>query len=78
MIANLPMAHVAERGATHYLHAFQGTEVATCHDGLVHDDAWPVDSDLATATMKVRRDRVLAKDAARIDTLSASASLTEA
>lgn len=32
MISFLPMAHVAERVATHYLHAFEGTEVTTCHD----------------------------------------------
>lgn len=32
MISFLPMAHVAERVATHYLHAFAGTEVVTCPD----------------------------------------------
>jgi len=30
MVSFLPMAHVAERVATHYLHAFAGTEVVTC------------------------------------------------
>ncbi len=32
MVSCLPMAHIAERVATHYLHAFEGTEVTTCHD----------------------------------------------
>ncbi len=32
MISFLPMAHVAERVATHYLHVFEGTEVTTCSD----------------------------------------------
>lgn len=32
MVSFLPMAHVAERVATHYLHAFAGTEVVTCPD----------------------------------------------
>ncbi len=32
MISFLPMAHVAERVATHYLHVFEGTEVTTCGD----------------------------------------------
>ncbi len=32
MVSFLPMAHVAERVATHYLHVFEGTEVTTCGD----------------------------------------------
>jgi long-chain acyl-CoA synthetase len=32
MVSFLPMAHVAERVATHYLHVFEGTEVTTCPD----------------------------------------------
>ncbi|HVC13873.1 MAG TPA: AMP-dependent synthetase/ligase [Acidimicrobiales bacterium] len=34
MLSCLPMAHVAERVATHYVHAFEGTEVTTCRDVL--------------------------------------------
>ena len=32
MVSFLPMAHIAERVATHYLHLYQGTEVTTCPD----------------------------------------------
>lgn len=32
MVSCLPMAHIAERVATHYLHTFEGTEVTTCPD----------------------------------------------
>ncbi|MDA8317963.1 MAG: AMP-dependent synthetase/ligase [Actinomycetota bacterium] len=32
MVSFLPMAHVAERVATHYLHVYEGTEVTTCSD----------------------------------------------
>ena len=31
-ISFLPMAHIAERLTTHYVHAYQGTEVTTCPD----------------------------------------------
>ena len=32
MISYLPMAHIAERMTTHYIHVDQGTDVATCPD----------------------------------------------